>query len=61
MSQADGLLPVSLLISMYASVGVAQVKEMYYPEVRSLLQRLTSSSRVEVIQHNVRKGKIQKG
>ena len=39
----------------------AQVKKVYYPEVKSLIQRMTSSSRVEVIQHNLRKGKIDKG
>lgn len=38
-----------------------QVKEVYYPQVKSLLQRMTSASRVEIIQHNLRKGKIEKG
>ena len=61
MLQADGLLPFHCLLLCMYRVGVAQVKEMYYPEVRSLLQRMTSASRVEVIQHNVRKGKIEKG
>ena len=41
--------------------NVAQVKQVYYPQVRSLLQGMTSASRVEVIQHNLRKGKIDKG
>jgi len=39
----------------------AQVKNVYYPEVKSLIQRMTSASRVEIIQHNLRKGKIEKG
>lgn len=38
-----------------------QVKDVYYPEVKSLLQRMTSASRIEIIQHNLRKGKIEKG
>ena len=43
------------------TVWAAQVKDVYYPEVKSLIQRMTSASRVEIIQHNLRKGKIEKG
>lgn len=50
-----------MLVCMQLVTVVAQVKEKYYPEVRSLLKRMTSASRVEVLQHNVRKGKIEKG
>ncbi|DBA91397.1 TPA: hypothetical protein ACH3X2_003929 [Trebouxia sp. C0005] len=54
------------LVSFPSGQGITwedkeQVKNVYYPEVKSLIQRMTSASRVEIIQHNLRKGKIEKG
>jgi len=53
----------SVWISAYVcqTGWAAQVKNLYYPEVKSLIQRMTSASRVEIIQHNLRKGKTEKG
>ncbi|DBA72361.1 TPA: hypothetical protein ACH3X2_010514 [Trebouxia sp. C0005] len=37
-----------------------QVKKEYYPEVAALIKRVTGASRAHVMQHNFRRGKVQK-
>ena len=38
-----------------------QVKTKYYPEVVELIKRMTGGSRVSVMMHAIRKGKIERG
>lgn len=37
-----------------------QVKEEYYPEVDALIKRLTGASRIHIMQHALRRGKVEK-
>ncbi|DBB06063.1 TPA: hypothetical protein ACH3X3_009633 [Trebouxia sp. C0006] len=37
-----------------------QVKEEYYPEVDALIKRLTGASRTHIMQHGLRRGKVEK-
>ena len=40
---------------------VVQVKHVYYPEVEGLLKRMTGASRIHVMMHGLRRGKIGGG
>ncbi len=37
-----------------------EVKEEYYPEVDALIKRLTGASRTHIMQHGLRRGKVEK-
>ncbi len=37
-----------------------QVKTEYYPEVAALIKRLTGASRTHIMQHGLRRGKVEK-
>ncbi len=37
-----------------------QVKKEYYPEVTALIKRLTGASRTHIMQHGLRRGKVEK-
>jgi hypothetical protein len=41
-------------------VHLTQVKEEYYPEVDALIKRLTGASRTHIMQHGLRRGKVEK-